>query len=162
MADLTKDLKCCKDKLSFMENDLDRVLEKMRSDIRIIAQATEIEEALLRKKINLLEEHLQEKINIAQTGVDGLTEMLYETCFETIEERMDNKLEALEKRLNDMRKEMQLKPDCALSIEQKKHICSAVDKWQDNRMHGVCVGESAIENLKSMICDTKIGEFKDE
>lgn len=147
-------------------------------------------------------EDMKKKINIAQTGVDSLVEMLHETCFEAVEERLDNRMDALEKRLNDTRNQMKMKPDyqdishrirehlyntpitarpefydlpeslkgypnCALSIEQKKHICSAIDKWGERVKYftfdGVAVCYSTIkEELKCMICDSKVGEFIDE
>ena len=54
------------------------------------------------------------------------------------------------------------------SIEQKKHICSAIDKWWEPvRSIDIYGGfestkDEFLEQLKCMICDTKVGEFIDD
>lgn len=45
------------------------------------------------------------------------------------------------------------------TIDQKKHICSAIDRWMKISFYQE---EDLVEELKRMICDTKIGEFIDD
>ena len=51
-----------------------------------------------------------------------------------------------------------------LSIEQKKHICSAIDKWYREAVSDRIAPDwdTVIEELKFLICDAKVGEFIDD
>ena len=109
---------------------------------------------------------LQQENKSLRDDVNYLREKVLEKNKETFKEKFslwnDTKY-----KLYDLPEALKGYPNCALSIEQKKHICSAIDKWwepvQDISVYGEFQGtkDDFLEQLKVLICDTKVGKFID-